>query len=193
MSLDLGHLLDHLTDFPAYLQFLFSAVGSALTEELATVVVFGLARAGRLSWFVAVSSVFFGTVGMNMALWWAGRIAGVNALRWKMFAKIQGEKLDKLRHHVQREGWIAVAVARFVPGTRVAIFVLSGILGMTFPVFFVTQVVSSVLWIVAAMGLIHIVIELAKSNPWGLGLGVVAIGLGIAAILRWRQSRKRTT
>src|ERR1035437_5041798 len=109
-------LLQHITEFPVLGQFLISAICAALTEEWSTVVVFGLARAGKVGWGMALGSVFAGTVLLNTALWYAGRVAGHRALHWKMFSSLRRESMDALRHHVQRERWIAVAVARFVPG-----------------------------------------------------------------------------
>jgi len=172
-------------------QFLISAVLAALTEEWSTVAVFGLARVGKVAWPVAVGSVFLGTFTINIALWWAGRVAGIRALRWKMFSRFPADKLEKLRHHVQREGWIAVAASRFVPGTRIPVFVLSGVLGMGFRAYVLTQFVANVVWILATLGLVHVVVGLAQDDPWLLA-GIVAV-LVLAGTIAWRLRRRKAT
>jgi membrane protein DedA with SNARE-associated domain len=186
---NLERLLHHLTEFPVLGQFLISAICAALTEEWSTVAVFGLARAGKVGWGMALGSVFFGTVLLNTALWYAGRVAGGRALHWKMFSSLRRESMDALRHHVQREGWIAVAVARFVPGTRVPIFVLTGILGMEARTFLLTIVGSTLLWMLTTLGLLHLGVELASHNPILLVFGVLALGTALVAIFRWRARR----
>jgi membrane protein DedA with SNARE-associated domain len=184
-------LLGRIAEFPAMVQFLISAVLAALTEEWSTVAVFGLARVGKVAWPVAVGSVFLGTFTINIALWWAGRVAGIRALRWKMFSRFPADKLEKLRHHVQREGWIAVAASRFVPGTRIPVFVLSGVLGMGFRAYVLTQFVANVVWILATLGLVHVVVGLAQDDPWLLA-GIVAV-LVLAGTIAWRLRRRKAT
>ena len=182
-------LLQHITEFPVLGQFLISAVCAALTEEWSTVAVFGLARAGKVGWGMAVGSVFAGTTVLNIALWYAGRVAGARALHWKMFSSLQSGRMEALRHHVQREGWIAVAVARFVPGTRVPIFVLTGILGMEARTYILTMVGTTLLWMVTTLGLLHLGLELATHNPLLLVVGAVALGLALYIFVRWRSRR----
>lgn len=182
-------LLQHITEFPVLGQFVISAICAALTEEWSTVAVFGLARVGKVGWGMAIGSVFVGTTLLNIALWYAGRVAGARALQWKMFSSLQRGRMEALRHHVQREGWIAVAVARFVPGTRVPIFVLTGILGMEARTYILTMVGSTLLWMVTTLGLLHLGVELASHNPLLLVVGIIALGSGLYAFVRWRSRR----
>lgn len=189
MVVGIEKLLQHITEFPVLGQFLVSAVCAALTEEWSTVAVFGLARAGKVGWGMAIGSVFAGTTVLNTALWYAGRVAGGRALHWKMFASIQSERMEALRHHVQREGWIAVAVARFVPGTRIPIFVLTGILGMDARTYLLTLVGTTLLWMLTTLGLLHLGVELASHNPVLLVVGIVVFVLALAAAMRWRSRR----
>ena len=182
-------LLLHITEFPVVGQFLISAICAALTEEWSTVAVFGLARAGKVGWGMAIGSVFVGTMLLNIALWYTGRVAGSKALKWKMFASLQSGRMEALRHHVQREGWIAVAIARFVPGTRVPIFVLTGILGMEARTYILTMTGATLIWMLTTLGLLHLGVELASHNPILLVVGLLALGASLFAFMRWRARR----
>jgi len=181
-------LLRQLDILPPPLQFLAVAVASALTEEWAAIGVMGLARAGRISWVVALSAIFVGSMAMNIGLWMAGRFAEHEALRWKAFRKFEESgKLEFLHRNVQRRGWLAVVVSRFVPGTRVPVFMLSGILGMEWHIFLPALLGATVVWMFATLGLVQVVEEVAKEQPWSLA-GFA--GLLVAGYLFYRFRSK---
>ena len=184
----LDSVLSLISDSSVVLQFLISAILAALTEEWSAVAVFGLARVGKIPWAVAVGSVYVGTLTINIGLWAAGRATGTRALHWKMFRGLSPQKLERLHLHVRREGWIAVAVSRFLPGTRIPVFVLSGILGMDARAYLLTQVVATAAWILATLGLIHIVVGLAGENPWLLA--AVVAGILAVGVVVWKARRR---
>lgn len=191
MFLSTDEILRQLAQAPPSLQFLLVAISTALTEEVAVVGVIGLARADEISWVLAVSAIFVGTTAMNLALYLGGRLAGPKALHGKMFRKFRDNgTLDTLHRHVDQEGWLAVAIARFVPGTRLPVFLLAGILEMEWHAFVLSLVTSTVLWLVAALGLFHVVVELARNQPVLLGGLVVAlIAWGVVHFLSKRRRR----
>jgi len=183
-------LLGELAKSPPLLQFLLIAVSSAFTEEVAVIGVLGLVRSERVSQVLALSAIFIGTTAMNVGLYLGGRFAGHKALGWKVFRKFhENGTLDKLHKHVDKEGWLAVAISRFVPGTRLPVFVLSGILDMEWHKFLIAIVVSTVLWILAALGLFHVVAEMAKDEP--VLLGTLALGLLAGTYWRFLRRKKR--
>ena len=188
MILSTEEILRHLVQSHPVLQFALIAVSSAFTEEVAALGVLGLVRAGEISWILALPAIFLGTTAMNIGLYLAGRLAGQRALHWKAFAKLrENGTLETLHRHVDGEGWVAVAIARFVPGTRLPVFLLSGILEMEWHKFVVVMLVSTVLWLVALLGLFHVVLEMARNQPFLLGGLVVA--LAGWALLRFRKRR----
>lgn len=191
MILSVDEVLRQLAQSHPALQFLLIAISTAFTEEVAVVGVIGLARAGEISWILALLAIFVGTIAMNLALYLGGRLAGPKALHGKLFRKLRDNgTLDTLHKHVDKQGWVAVAIARFVPGTRLPVFVLAGILGMEWHKFVLTLVVSTVLWMVAALGLFHVVVELAKNQPGFLGGLVLALVAWVFVRLR-SKGRKR--
>lgn len=186
MILPTEEVLRQLAQSHPIAQFLLIAVSSAFTEEVAVLGVLGLARAGQVSWVLALAAIFIGTTAMNVGLYLGGRLAGQRALSWKVFRKFKDNgSLDTLHKHVDKEGWVAVAIARFVPGTRLPVFVLSGILGMEWHKFVLTMLASTTLWLIAVLGLLHVVVEMARSQP--LLLGGLAVALGAWAFVHFRN------
>lgn len=182
-------ILLQLERSPLALQFVLIAVSSAFTEEVAVIGVLGLVRAGKVSEVLALLAIFVGTLVMNIGLYLCGRFAGKRALGWGVFRKFrENGTIYTLHKHVDKEGWVAVAIARFVPGTRLPIFVLSGILGMEWHKFVLSIVISTILWMIAALGLFHVAAELGRNQPWLLG----ALALAVIVAIFVRIGRKRS-
>lgn len=180
MILSTEEILRHLAQSHPIVQFLLIAVSSAFTEEVAVLGILGLARGGQVSWILALLAIFIGTTAMNIGLYLGGRVAGARALNWGVFRKFkENGSLDTLHRHVDKEGWVAVAIARFVPGTRLPVFLLSGILGMEWHKFVLSIVLSTIAWMIAALGLFHVVLEMAKQQPVLLGALVLAVAGGL--------------
>jgi membrane protein DedA with SNARE-associated domain len=188
LILSTQEILHQLARSHPVVQFLLIAVSSAFTEEVAVIGILGLARAGQISWILALCAIFIGTTTMNIGLYLCGRVAGQRALNWAIFRKFrENGSFDTLHKHVDKEGWVAVAIARFVPGTRFPVFVLSGILGMEWHKFVLTMLISTVLWLIAALGLLHFVMEMAKEQPVLLGTMLVVLVAIVLFRLRRRQ------
>lgn len=182
-------ILRELAKSPPLLQFLLIAVSSAFTEEVAVIGVLGLVRDERVSLALALSAIFIGTTAMNIGLYLGGRFAGQKALGWQVFKKFhENGTLEKLHKHVDKEGWLAVAISRFVPGTRFPVFVLSGILDMEWHKFVIAIVASTVVWMLAALGLFHVVAELARDQPVLLGALLVGLVMGIFYRIRRKKA-----
>lgn len=150
-----------------------------------------MARMGQVSWLLAVTAIVIGTTVLNVGLYLGGRFAGHKALQWKVFRRFrENGTLDTLHKHVDKEGWLAVAISRFVPGTRVPVFLLSGILDMEWHKFVSAILVSTVLWMLAMLGLFQVVMEMAGSQPLALGAFVLAAGLWVVYRLRGKATKQ---
>lgn len=186
-------LLDGIAQSHPLLQFLVAGISAAFTEEAATTIVFGLAAKGKITWIVATSAVFFGTFIMNFVIWWMGRQAGERILHWKMFAKLEGPRLDSLRSQVNRRGWMAVALARLVPGTRLPVFALAGALGMSQWSYLLTQLLTSLLWLVGMVYVSKFGLMLAEGSPHRFALGAIVVVALAIAISAFRSRSKPST
>lgn len=184
-------LLAHLAELPWLLQFLLVAAGTLVAEEVAAGSAIGLAQAGGLSWSVCVGGILVGTLVANIAIWAVGRRVGTKALGWSLFRPLQESgTLDRLRGHVVHEGWIAVCLARFVPGTRIPVYLAAGLLGMGAKVFLISLVLSSLAWTGALLGLAHTLREALSGHPTLLVAAAVALA-GAVWFLRERYRRPR--
>ncbi|MBK8804430.1 MAG: VTT domain-containing protein [Fibrobacteres bacterium] len=175
-----------LSDLPWFLQFLGISTASGFTEELAVVAVVSLARSGHLGWWMALIALWWGTLVGNLLVWWLGRWAGERALGWKIFSGIGRDRLEKVRGQVRTKGWLAVFAARLIPGTRVGVFLLAGILGMNGWVFGFTLAVGTAVWMASLLGMVQVVGELGQDHPWGALLLVLLVVSGAVVIVRRR-------
>jgi|GEM_PF-1477323 len=186
-------MLSHLSDFHPAWQFLLIALSVGFVEEFAVFAVFALARHGDIPWWLAISGIFTGAWSAQSLTWLVGRIAGHKALSWKIFRKLQESgKLESIHHHVVREGWIAVAIMRFVPGTRIAVCLGAGILGMGALEFLGVLTVATIAWILTCLGLVQTIIDAVRGKPGALLLGIaVATPLLLLARAWIRRRRAR--
>jgi membrane protein DedA with SNARE-associated domain len=92
----------------------------------------------------------------------------------------------------QRLGLMLLA-ARFIPGTRIPLYVACGALGVRFARFFPLLVLAGAAYIAAAFALVGLLGEAAKTH-FAATLPLVAIGLASAALIalafiHWRKRR----
>lgn len=184
----LDHALSSLSNLPLMLQFLTISTASGLTEEVAALGVLALARSGHVAWWLAISAMVTGTTVANMVVWWMGSAAGEKALKWRLFSGIGGRRMEKIRSQVQAKGWAAVMAARLIPGTRIGVFLLAGILGMNGWTFFLTLAIGTGIWVLSLLGLIQVMGGLAHQHPFLAGLLLVVVVF--AGILLGRSRTK---
>lgn len=124
--------------------FLFGAlvIATFVLEDVATVAAGILAGRMSIDPTVAIAAVIAGTIAGDLALYAVGRWLGTSRLATRMRAKSDGRFEERLRRH----GLIAVAVARFVPGTRLPIFFGSGVVRTPFVMLTLVIVGTTLIW-----------------------------------------------
>ncbi|HNY31773.1 MAG TPA: VTT domain-containing protein [Fibrobacteria bacterium] len=194
MQLWLDRLLAELAGLPWILQFLTISTAVGFTEELAVVGVIALARAGHVEWWIALPAITIGTLVGNILVWWVGFAVGEKALQWRLFAGIGQDRMARIRRQVQEKGGVAVFSARLVPGTRVGVFLLAGILGMNGWVFCFFLAAGTFVWILSLLGLVQALGGLAQHHPWVAALVLIAVlGGGFWALKRRARSLDPST
>lgn len=144
-------LLATFTGLAAQPAILFAVV-FALTFVLedAVAVAAGL-LAGRMSIdpVLALTAVVAGTVAGDLALHAAGRWLTETGLVARLRAADAGRIENKLRRH----GLVAVAIARFIPGTRLPVFLGSGLVRLPFWSTMAVIVATTLVWTPVVFGL----------------------------------------
>jgi membrane protein DedA with SNARE-associated domain len=166
-----------------------------------------LAARGGGSWIPATLWICGGTIAGNSVVWWLGRRYGAKWLAHQMrrFKVVRSEEAAEATEHrievaYAKHGWVALLVARFVPGVRAFAPAAAGALRVPFAQAFLVLFLSSLIWYGAIAWLAFRVgsdwesvkasIELFAREAGLVGL-VAALVLGIGAWWLWRR-RKRS-
>jgi membrane protein DedA with SNARE-associated domain/pimeloyl-ACP methyl ester carboxylesterase len=104
------------------------ALATLASEDLACLAAGLLAARGLIPLFSAIAAAFLGIFIGDMLLYLAGRYGGRwcverAPLRWI----VNRRKLDAARSYLRKNGAMAVFVTRFMPGTRLPLYVAAGI------------------------------------------------------------------
>ncbi|MEN9355766.1 MAG: hypothetical protein RL318_3091, partial [Fibrobacterota bacterium] len=126
----------------------------------------------------AALGIFCGVLSANLTFWLIGRVLGPAAFRLPgLRAAAKGGILEKARLQFDRSGFWAIFISRFLPGTRIPVCTLAGILGMSFPRYFLYSVIAILPWTALLLWIPDRIMELAKWGAiWWLLPGVVVLG-----------------
>jgi membrane protein DedA with SNARE-associated domain len=118
-----------------------------VSEDLTCVSVGLLAAAGRVDLPTGLAGCFVGIVLGDFGVWLLGRAAGRRVLGWRWGRRVLPERrLAELSGLLCRQGGRAAVVSRFLPGTRVPLFLAAGVLGTCWYRFLGWAVVAAAVW-----------------------------------------------
>lgn len=122
--------------------------GGTFVSEDATCIATGLLiRTGQLDWPLALGACFLGIFVGDLGLWLIGRLCGPRVLGWRWVRKrMPAHRLEHLTHWFDRRGWTAVLAARFLPGTRLPVYLAAGMLGRSAGRFVLWAAIAALLW-----------------------------------------------
>lgn len=152
-------------------------------------------------------AVVIGSVSGALTLWWLGIRFGPTRVTHTIeeigFHKT-GEGMEVAEGRVEeayrRYGWIALFVARLVPGVRAVVPAAAGVLRLPFwEVTAIFTVVSflwygTITWLAFRMGSDWAVVQATITRvlrDMGLGASVLALVLVIVGVVIWRRRRRR--
>lgn len=138
--MDLTVLLDFLSGPFAYPAFIFimitSGMGSPLNGDLVLLFVGSLSGLGYLSPYALIPLGIFGLFIGESVLFLLSRRFGFRLLKIWPFSKfLKPAKIYKVNRLLKNRGPLIVFYARFIPGTRTATFITSGIFKMSYKKF----------------------------------------------------------
>jgi membrane protein DedA with SNARE-associated domain len=129
------------------LVFMSLVFGTFISEDLACLTAGLLIQRGELS---ASSGILACTLGIfvgDVGLWGVGRVFGRAALAWPGIAhRLDQERSRELRGLLERHAAAAIVGSRFLPGTRLPLYVIAGLLKLPARVFVRWTLVGTLLW-----------------------------------------------
>lgn len=169
----------------------FHAAGGAgiffltfLSEDSATLSAALLASLGKLPWLSAFVACFTGIWLGDLGLYTLARKFGRPALKhWRSALN----KLDQNEAWFSRQGWFALVICRFVPGTRLPTFLAAGLLRMPAGRFALVTGCLAFLWATLIFAIVHQFGEATKDIIDSRAATV----LGVLATLTFFLTRKR--
>ncbi|TWT44134.1 SNARE associated Golgi protein [Phycisphaerae bacterium RAS1] len=134
-------------------------LGTFVSEDLTCISAGLLIRGGRLAWPTGVAACVLGIFVSDLGLWLLGRLFGRRVLSWGWVrGRLPERRLKQYSDWFERRGLQLVIAARFLPGTRLPVFVAAGILGRRADRFALWALLAALLWtpalvlLVAALG-----------------------------------------
>jgi len=143
------HQLYWLVAFVSFVEGIFPVIpGDVVVAFLAF-----LAARGGGAWIPATLWICGGTIAGNSVVWWLGRRYGAKWLTHQMrrFKIVRSEEAaeateQRIEQAYAKHGWVALLVARFVPGVRAFAPAAAGALRVPFIQTFLVLFLSSLVW-----------------------------------------------
>jgi pimeloyl-ACP methyl ester carboxylesterase/membrane protein DedA with SNARE-associated domain len=128
-------------------------LATLVSEDLTLIGAGLLVAEGRMEFLPAVVACFMGVTLGDMGLFLTGKILGPRALRLAPIRwMVRPEKVTRAREWFARKGFIVVLVSRFVPGTRLPVYLAAGTLGMPVGLMTAFFLTAAVFWIPLLVG-----------------------------------------
>lgn len=100
----------------------------------------------KIEWIIATAVVAC-TVGDNIG-YWIGRHGGRPLLnRWKRIFRVDDEDIAIGERFLERRGWFAIFIARFIAGMRIVAGPLAGVLCMPWKKFLTANFCGAAVWV----------------------------------------------
>lgn len=129
------------------LAFLSLVVGTFVSEDLACVTAGLLIQRGDISAPAGILACTLGIFVGDLGLWGAGRVFGHAVVAWPWVGRqFQGARVAELRSWLERHAAGAIVASRFLPGTRLPLYLIAGILELPAGVFVAWALVGALLW-----------------------------------------------
>ncbi|MEM1356036.1 MAG: alpha/beta fold hydrolase [Planctomycetota bacterium] len=178
-------------------------VGTLILEDPTSIAVGLFIKAGQIDLLLGVFAVLVGIFLGDLLLYLIGYVVGRRALRWAPIARwVPTRQVDMLGDWFDRKGWKAVLASRFVPGTRLPLYVAAGVTGNKPGRFMLWTFLAVCIWVPVIIGLVMVLGKAARSpfqvlldfGGWPAFVGVVLLLMFVmhnAVLLLTRGGRRR--
>lgn len=127
------------------------AIGFALatlaSEDLACVAAGLLVAAGGVDLWVALGGCLAGILLGDFGVWAAGRWGRQTTLGKRLLRSVPAYRLEEIHCWLTRHGSLTAVLSRFLPGTRVPVFLTAGLTGIPAGGFLTWAVVAALVWV----------------------------------------------
>ena len=126
---------------------LLLAAGTLASEDLTCATAGQLVARGEVHSVVAVAGCFVGIYVGDLGLWLLGRLLGRRVLALPLVSrKLSPARLDRLAQWFERNAARAIVASRFLPGTRLPLYVAAGVLGRGGAKFALWTLLAAAVW-----------------------------------------------
>jgi membrane protein DedA with SNARE-associated domain len=123
------------------------ALGTLISEDLTSISAGLLVQNGELSFAAAAAACAGGVYAGDLLLWLAGRVAGQRLLESQWIARrVDVTTLSALSRRIDSHLALVVLTSRFLPGTRLPVYLAAGIWGRRPCLFAAWSLVAVLLW-----------------------------------------------
>ena len=134
--------------------FLALMLGTLVSEDLACIAAGLLIREGRIGLAAGVAACAVGILAGDVGLWAVGRASHRALGRWPVISRrLQRLPLDDMRQWLDGHAAGAMIASRFIPGTRLPLYICAGLVGMPLRSFTAWASIAVLLWTPALVGL----------------------------------------
>jgi membrane protein DedA with SNARE-associated domain len=121
--------------------------GTLVSEDLACISAGLLIREGRLGFVAGVTACALGILLGDVGLWTAGRLSRSAVGRWPVVSRyVERLPVDDMRCWLEEHAALAMVASRFMPGSRLPLYVCAGIAGMSFRRFTAWASIAVLVW-----------------------------------------------
>jgi membrane protein DedA with SNARE-associated domain len=169
------------------------ALATLASEDLAAGSAAVLAGGGQINVYAATGAVAIGIYAGDLLLFACGRASTrVAALRSWVAGRWSHEQLEGLTRNLDRRLGAAIVTSRFVPGTRLPLYVAAGMFSRRPAAFCVWTLVAVSMWTpLLVAGVMALGPAIEPAAPWYLAWTPVAVVLVAGAIVRRAFSMRR--
>lgn len=129
------------------LTFFSLMLATLVSEDLACIAAGLLIQRGQVDVSSAVLACTLGIFAGDVGLWAAGRACGRAIFAWsKMARRLQPNRFHEFRSWLERHAGRAIVVSRFLPGSRLPLYVIAGIVELPGLVFAGWALLGTLLW-----------------------------------------------
>lgn len=194
--------LDTLYEAPEYLKFLIIAASTLVSEDLTCISAGTFIAKDIMEPIPAILACFVGIFVGDSLLYFVGLLLGKRALGWPIIRNLLTEKrVDTCKHWFETNGFQAVLISRFIPGTRLPTYFAAGLLGSRAKYFLLAAAFATAIWtpliVIAAWKYgeqLEHWLQLGKSKA-GLAAIISVISAfillkGLSSLGDWRRRRR---